>query len=275
MSFDLIITNDPDHGITKDYIPIFKELSNLDIKVTTAVFADVEKREDFPGKSRTLASHCYPGETNSLSDPHYRDLMLEIKDLGHEIAYHGYSQVNNTAEYFARGIEIYEDIFGEKPFTYMEHGGNPFKSHPPEMCKKETLDVLGKKKGSKYYVWDLIKESFGITWAHHELLDDDYDFVDTDKMFYMEGDNLMFRRHRMYYLETILDAHGKDLSEEERKLFIGYTHFGYKGYSSLPHGTLESWCGSSLPRAISKLEAIKKEYNPKSYTLREYVEKKL
>ena len=222
MSLDLIITNEPDHGLTKDYIPIFKELTNLGIKVTTAVFADIENREEFPGKSETLARHCYPGETNSLADPEYRDLMLEIKDLGHEIAYHGYSQVNNTAEYFAKGIEIYEEVFGEKPFTYMEHGGNPFKSHPPEMCKKETLDVLGKQKGSKYYVWDLIKQNFGITWAHHELLDDDYNFVDTKKTFYTEGDSLMFRRHRMYYLETILDKHGKDISEEEN-LFIGYT----------------------------------------------------
>ena len=120
MSFNFIITNDPDHGITKEYIPIFEELTNIGVKVTTAVFCKIEDFDEYPDEHKSLAKHCYKNETHSLENPEYRDLMLKIKDLGHEIAFHGYSQISNTREQFEMGLEIYKNTFDEYPFVYIE-----------------------------------------------------------------------------------------------------------------------------------------------------------
>ncbi len=279
MPFDMIITNDPDHGLTKDYIPIFKELSNIGVKTTTGVFCTLEEYDEYPTHRKSLAKHCYKGETHSLSDPEYRDLMLQIREQGHEIAYHGYSQISNTREDFLKGLEIYKDIFGEYPFTYIEHGGNPGK-HDDPACKKETLDMWGSNKNSKYYVQDIIKEKISCTWAHHDLLDDKYDFTKPGESFYTEDGILLFKRHRMNYLPKILGIGGfwrpKNLINKDRDLFIGYTHFGYLGYRKRSDGTLESWVGAQhLKNAIDMLKRIIDHYNPKIYTIEEYVKNRL
>lgn len=276
MSFDLILTNDPDHGLTRDYIPIFRELTNLGIKCTTAVFSTMSGFEEYPSSPKTLAKHCYPGETNSLDDPEYRDLMLEIRDLGHEVGYHGYSQISNTREEFCRGLEIYKEVFKEYPFTYMEHGGNPFKGHPYEMCKRETLDMSGADPNSEHYVLDIIRERFGCTWAHHDLLDDKPYFVPLEETFYIKDNVQMFRRHRMHYLEDVISSESPAAPHPTGdRLFVGYTHFGYVGYAPLKHGTLEYWVGPGLSRAINKLEQIVIDHSPTSYTIKEYIEDKL
>ena len=273
MSFDIILTNDPDHGLTQDYIPIFKELSNIGLKVTTGVFCTIENFDEYPNVPKSLAKHCRKNETHTLNDPAYRDLMLQIKDLGHEIAYHGYSQISNSREKFEEGLEIYKNIFGEYPFTYMEHGGNP-KKHDIAMCKKETLDMNGLDVNSEYFIEDLIKTKIKCTWAYHDLLDNQYNLNTADSLFYTKNNNLFFKRHRMSYLPKIL--HNENFNTLKDKLFIGYTHFGYEGYKGRADETLESWVGSSyLNNAINLLKDIQDKYNPTSYTVKEYVESKL
>tara|TARA_Y100000593_G_scaffold53909_1_gene100884 strand:- start:402 stop:1214 length:813 start_codon:yes stop_codon:yes gene_type:complete len=270
MSFNLVITNDPDHGLTKEYIPIFKELNNLGVKITTAVFCKIDTHDDYPSHPKSLTKHCNPSETHSLENPEYRDLMLEIKEQGHEIAFHGYSQISNKREEFEKGLEIYKDTFGEYPFVYVEHGGNP-KKHVMEHCKKETIDMSGKDENSEYYIWDIIKDKIGCLWAHHHLIDDDLTIRKPKDIFYKEDGVLMCKRYRMRKFQEMLEVNGNKVQDDD--LIIGYTHFGYRGHAN---DILDSWFNPTyLSRAINKLENIINQYNPKIYTLGDFVRNQL
>ena len=278
-TFDIILTNDPDHGLTHDYVPIFKSLSSMGLKVTTGVFCTIEPWDEHPNASKSLAKHCRKDETHALDDPAYKDLMLEIQSLGHEIAYHGYSQISNTREKFEEGLEIFKDVFGKYPFTYIEHGGNP-KKHDIAMCKKETLAMDGANSNSKYFVQDIIVDKINCTWAYHDLLDGDYNLKTPKELFYNENGMLLFKRHRMNHFINILNNESTDFSEN--KLFIGYTHFGYQGYKGHSKmykddsAVLEcriNW--PFLDNAINTLKNVMDKHNPTSYTIEEYVKTKL
>jgi hypothetical protein len=137
----LVLTNDPDHATTEHTGRVFEFLNRHGIKVTTAVFNVVKESPCW------LGSHCRPGETASLADPEYRNLMLEQKRRGHEIAYHGYCQLGETREEFSAGLEEFRSIFGEYPYTYIEHGPNP-KTHPDVQCRPNTLTAGGSDPAS-------------------------------------------------------------------------------------------------------------------------------
>ena len=142
-----VLTNDPDHGLLDDYRRIFRELGDRRILVTTAVFCVL--KDD----GSALARHCRQHETHCLADDAYRDFMLELRDHGHEIAFHGYSQASDTRDEFQRGLDIFRRTFGEYPRIYIEHGGHP-RSHPPELCKRENLQVEGASPDSPHFVKD-------------------------------------------------------------------------------------------------------------------------
>jgi hypothetical protein len=91
-----VLTNDPDHGRAEDYRRILRKLAKHEIYVTTAVFCTL-KDDGSP-----LTRHCYNGETHTLEDKGYRELIVEARDLGHEIAFHGYSQVSDTRDEFLK-----------------------------------------------------------------------------------------------------------------------------------------------------------------------------
>ena len=145
------LTNDPDHGKTDDYRKVLRMLSRNGIFVTTAVFCKLKN------DNSSLSRHCFKGDTNTLEDTEYRDLMIEAKELGHEIAYHGYSQVSDTRDEFKKGLEIFKNIFGEYPKVYFEHGGHT-SFHPADKVKKENLSfsnlgdygAIGITKQSKF-----------------------------------------------------------------------------------------------------------------------------
>jgi len=258
-SFTLIITNDPDHGRIEDYARVFKELNRIGIKVTTSVFCTLED------DGSDLARHCFKGETHTLADAAYRDLMLELHERGHEIAFHGYSQVSNTREKFIEGLEIFKETFGHYPFTYVEHGGHPGK-HPLSMCKRESLAMEGMNPESLYYAWDIIREKIGCVWAYHDLLDNDCSVKQVTDLFYQRDGVLFFRRWRLHYLDRML----KDLASQG-SVFIGYTHFGYKGYPKKPMYCLENWTGPFLRTAIKRLERILERHNVTNLTVQEFV----
>jgi hypothetical protein len=261
-AFTLIITNDPDHGKTDDYVRIFSDLHRLGIKITTAVFCTMDD------DGSDLARHCYRGETHTLADPAYRDLMLALHEQGHEIAFHGYSQVSNRREKFIEGLEIFKDTFGHYPFTYVEHGGNP-KTHSSGMCKRETLAMEGMDPESNYYIWDIVKEKISCVWAWHDLLDDDYAVKQLGELFYQKDNIWFFRRSRLFYLDCML----KSLTRHGG-IFIGYTHFGFTGYSKEPQYRLENWTGPHLKTAIGCLEQILKRHKIANLTIQELVQSK-
>ena len=130
----IVITNDPDHGKIDDYKRVFSLLDRLNIKITTSFFFKIKNYDS------DLSKHCYKDETHSLEEPAYKEFMQELYEDGHEIAFHGYSQISNTRDRFLEGLEIFKSTFGDYPYTYIEHGGNP-KKHSIGMCKKETLAI--------------------------------------------------------------------------------------------------------------------------------------
>ena len=254
-NFILAITNDPDHGRTEIYRPVFRELNCLGVRVSTAVFCTIED------DGSDLAKHCRPGETHSLADPAYRDLMIELYEEGHEIAFHGYSQVSNIREKFLEGLEIYKDIFGCYPFTYIEHGGNPTK-HLPGMCKRETLAVEGMNPDSPYFIMDILRDRIGCVWAWHDLLEADRGDKQINDLFYRRDGVLFFRRSRLHRLDRVIPN-----LVRYGGCFIGYTHFGYNGYPKTYRYRFENWTEPCLGRAIKGLENILSRHEVINLTL--------
>jgi len=221
--------------------------------VTTATFCTLEKDNSH------LSRHCRRGETDALDNPDYRDYMLEQKAKGHEIAFHGYSQISNKREQFIRGLEVYKDIFGEYPFTYIEHGGIPI-HHSHGKCKKERLDWFGGKEDSEYYVKDIIRDKISCIWSKFELLDGPEEWRGSDDnltpkrdsdLFYKEDGILFFKRWRLYNLDRMTVA----LNSADDTTFIGYTHFGFDGHAE--SNELEDWrTKASCKSASNKIRKI-------------------
>jgi hypothetical protein len=257
----LIVTNDPDHAQTEDYRRVFAALNRIPLRVTSAVFCCMEEEQSL------LANHCRAGETHTLADPAFRELMIEQAELGHEIAFHGYSQISNRRDRFLEGLDIFRDIFGHDPFTYIEHGGTP-ERHPPGMCKNETLAMEGMDSDSPYFLMDILQERIGLVWAFEAIDDEASTWPPVDQLFYRLDDVLMFRRQRMFRLDAVEPP-------EEGGCFIGYTHFGYEGYAPAPENRLEKWTMPWLPFAIRGLEEWIERLAPENLTLRQLVESRL
>ncbi len=255
----LVITNDPDHCRADTVRQVCKQLGRVGITVTLAAFCTLED------DGSPLARHCHPGETDSLSQPAYRDLMLSLRDEGHEIAFHGYSQVSNTRERFIEGLERFRETFGEYPFTYVEHSGHPDR-HPRGMCKREAVAVEGQMPGSPYYVWDLIQEKIRCAWVRQELVEEDLSPRNAGELLRKEGRTVLLRRYRMHYLDRMLPALGA-----QGGVFIGYTHFSSARYPAGPEYALEQWKGRRSP-AVARLREIIADYGVQPMTVRRLVE---
>lgn len=223
--FILVLTTDPDHGKAEDYKKVFTQFNKLGLKWTVAVFNHIENDDS------QLAKHCYKGETNSLEDKEYRELILGLKSQGHEIAWHGYSQISNSRDKFIKGIEEFKEIFGQYPFTYIEHGGHP-QIHHLKMTKKETLAQEGRNNQSRFYVQDIIKEKLSLVWIQEYLLDDYFDLLPLRKVFEEKNGTAFFKRQRMWFLSKIIKE-GRKKNKRPQGVFVGYTHIGYRGYGNL------------------------------------------
>lgn len=259
-----VLTNDPDHGLLGDYRRVFRELGDQRILVTTAVFCTL--KDD----GSALAQHCREHETHSLANLAYRDFMLELRDHGHEIAFHGYSQVSDTRDEFQTGLEIFRRTFGEYPRIYIEHGGHP-RSHPPGLCKQETLQVAGASPGSPYFVKGLVRDVFDAVWTHDHLLDGLQPLPATD-VFHDEEGIRYFKRWRMNRVEKLASS-----LTGVRNTIVGYTHFGYHGYESRyfvknllnRQSRLEWWSERNSYRTAARLARLLSEHGLRSLTLSE------
>jgi hypothetical protein len=231
----IILVNDTDHLQYQHAKVVFEHLNKYDIPFTHAIFYTLEK--DLINET-TLDKHCYEIETASLTDidsHKYIQLLKEQVAIGNEVAYHGYSQISNPRDKFAKGIEKINEILNIKMTTYIEHGGNP-NHHPIEGCKRETLAVEGNNVESEYYVQDLIKDNFSQCWCYFDLVDskkEPLSPLSKDQVFYKREDLLMMRRHRALHLPTVAPK------MKAGDVCIAYTHFGYKGYP--PNQLMECW----------------------------------
>ena len=262
---NFILTNDPDHETLDLIKPLYKTFEEVNLKVTTAVFCKMESNSD----ERELSHGCRKGETDSLENPAYRDFLLEQKEKGHEIAFHGYSQISNTREKFLEGLEIYRDVFGEYPFTYIEHGGK-YGHHKDTECKKETLKYKGRDKDSEYYIEDILCEKIKCVWAFHDLINQPYmppekEAYFHDDYFYklddLNNSPLFLMRYRLFQASTV---------EKVKDLFIGYTHFGYRGYIR-DHHTWEYWADGRHFNPINNILGFLESNNLRSTTIKDYL----
>ncbi len=268
---NFVLTNDPDHGLLPNYRKVFRELSRHEIFVTTSVFCTL-KDDGSP-----LSRHCRANETDCLANDAYRDFMLELKDFGHEIAYHGYSQVSDTRDEFQEGIEQFHRALKEYPKIYVEHGGHP-ENQPPGMCKKENLKVQGSSPDSPHFVKDVVRDVFDLVWTHDYLLDGDDPPLPAKDIFQMQDGIRYFRRWALADVEELLTG-----LSGNRNTIVGYTHFGYRGYEPRPwyrkpfrkeswlgkpppHG-LEWWSNRSLRKTASLLAELLNGHDLKSLTL--------
>jgi len=256
-----VLTNDPDHGLYNHYAIVLRRLAKNNIFVTTSVFSTL-KEDGSP-----LARHCYHGDTSSLENKKYCELMFRAMEMGHEIAYHGYSQVSDTRDEFMQGIEIFKKILGYYPKIYIEHGGHPEK-HPIGMCKRECLALEGDLETSEYYIGDILRKEFDLVWTHNYLLDDLKRPLPLKDIFERNSGIHFFKRWRMYFFNQI-----KSEIDEINNTFVGYTHFGYQGYKSRyniirnlwdKNAYYERWCGRDLNRNLRLLTnfLIKNEIKP-------------
>lgn len=250
-----VLTNDPDHGTTEDYRAVFLELNKIGMKITTAVFCVMED------DGSLLAQHCRVGETHTLADPAFRDLMLEQQAAGHEIAFHGYSQISNTRTRFIEGLDIFKDVFGHDPFTYIEHGGNPFRN-PTGMCKNETMQMDGMNPESEHFIMDILRDRLGCVWGFEALDEDLENWPDIEQVFFSVDDVLFFRRQRMSRFDHVS-------SNETGGCFVGYTHFGFKKHHLSPDYRMEHWTGALLPGAINGLSRMMETVQPEICTMKE------
>jgi hypothetical protein len=280
MAFTLVLSNDPDHGLLHNDKKAFSALNKIGVKITHSVFCKLEDDKS------PLAKHCNVKETSSLSDPRYVDFLLKMRERGNEIAFHGYSQISNSRESFLNGLEIYKSIFDEYPYTYIEHGGI-LGRHADGMVKKESLSYKGSDENSKYYIKDIVESIFKCVWERKDGLFDegnaDWDVKKVNDVLSFKNGVGRIRRHRMKNLDhkSYLDA-----ITENDGIFMGYTHFGYRGLESRINKSflniptfmkdvyLDCYHGNyRSQRAAKIIDEINNQYGFESMTIKDFVKK--
>jgi len=212
----IVICNDSDHETVEKCKHIYKVLNDMEIPITIAVFC----------KTEGTLKH----DTQSLEDEDYVKFLKEMRVRGNEIAFHGYSDVSNTRKQFKEGIKIYEGIFGEKPFTYIEHGGVKG-YHKEEVCKKEAISYTLKER--EYCVLDLVINNFKAFCPTH-LSNHEFNINDLRK-FKPEGST--YSRDFFHNLPNTFSD-------------IVYTHFGYQNQ-------LVGWHEDNLKKNLELLKKLK------------------
>ena len=267
-----MLTNDPDHGLTSDYLKILTQLSKAEIFINTAVFCTIEKSACWLGR------HCNTLDTHALDNEKYRNLMLRAKDLGHEISFHGYSQVSNTRDDFSKGLDFFKNVFGDYPKVYVEHAGS-VKKHKKEMCKLETLNYCGRMLDSEHYVEDIVKQVFDLVWTQDYLIEEPQSPFLGNEVFEIVDDITYFKRSRMRDMLSLDQKFNK-----KNSVYVGYTHYGYKGYERNLKGSIyhllnlnfnqgwknECWLGNNLDRNIYLIKRFLEKNSLKVDTIHNY-----
>tara|TARA_B100000780_G_scaffold271879_1_gene233272 strand:+ start:34 stop:879 length:846 start_codon:yes stop_codon:yes gene_type:complete len=272
-----VITSDCDHLLAKEHISILKTFAENGIFVTTAVFARVDDENSWLGR------HCNPSETHGWENAELRKGLLEAQSMGHEIAFHGTSQCSNTREIFIQGIEDFKQVFGEYPFTYIEHGPNPLtqKGFQEGDCKLEMLSNKGADIDSPYFVKDIIEEVFSACWTQEFLLSADE--IPKEKTGWIVSKDNINYINRMRMLDFVRFQKLSKKLNNENESFIGYTHFGYEGYFGPKRRVMldmfrpflpprfEYWRGKHLEKNISEIRSFLKHHDFQSKTVKEFV----
>jgi len=272
-----VLSSDCDHLLADQHLRLLRLFGEKGIFITTAVVGKLETENSFLGR------HCNKSDTAGLDNKVLRKGLIEAQAMGHEIAFHGSSQCSNTRETFIRGIEEFKQIFGDYPFTYIEHGPNPLthKGFQESDCKLELLSIKGADIDSPYFIKDIIQEVFSACWTQEFLLS--VDEIPKEKTgWIVSKDNINFI-NRMRMLDFVRFQKLSKKLNNENESFIGYTHFGYKGYFGPKRRIIldmfrtffparfEYWNGKHLEKNISEIRFFLDNRGFQSKTVKEFV----
>ena len=265
-----LLTNDCDHLNFDRHFKVLKMFYENDIKVTTALFCTLENDNSF------LSKHCNSFTTEGFSNDKFKSRLNDIIKMGHEICYHGYSQISNSREKFLKGLDEFKKICGEYPSTYIEHGPNPSTHKLKKYSfKDELLNVNGKNNNSSYYIEDIIQSKFNYVWTQ------DYLYNKKD----LKSPNIQWtkKENKINFLYRSRMANFPFyMKKNNQNVFVGYTHFGYRGYygpkrkiilkflRKFSENRFEYWFDDNLKKNIYEIKEFLKQKQITSLTLKEY-----
>jgi len=260
MSF-FCLTNDPDHCSLDRLRAVVKVCDDNNIKISHSIHVCMKQ------DGSKLSDHSGVFDTGCLKDNDYARTILQMKDNGHEICYHGYSQISDTRHEFLKGLEIFEQTLGFFPKFYIEHGGHT-DTHNIDMVTSQNLSKFGSQISSKHYVRDILREFDGV-WTQKMLKFERLNAHKEEDAWYTIEDGIkFFCRVRNVNLQKV-PKHFKNA--------IGYTHFGYEGYHHKrlwfknyfkPQNSPEVWNSEArIKKAIWYLKRFMEEREMKSGTL--------
>jgi glycosyltransferase involved in cell wall biosynthesis len=109
--FAFTIFDDTDLSTVENIQPVYQLLAELGMRTTKSVWPLASVPE---GK--------YSG--SSLQDAPYRDFILQLRDLGFEIALHNVRNHHSSRQIVKDGLEAFRNIIGEYPAVHANHSRN-------------------------------------------------------------------------------------------------------------------------------------------------------
>jgi hypothetical protein len=107
-SFAFSMFDDTDNATVANTRPVYSLLSELGIRITKSVW---------PLRSDP-ADRFF---SQSLQDDDYLDFVLELKEKGFEIGYHGARAGSNPRHILLEALDLFREKIGHDPFAYAHH----------------------------------------------------------------------------------------------------------------------------------------------------------
>jgi hypothetical protein len=111
--FAFTIIDDTDVATVENSEPIYRLLEELGLRTTKTVWP-----MSCPEGSKNFSS------SQTLEDPDYRSFVLELQQLGFEIASHGATMESSTRDRTVAGLERFRETFGAYPRIHANHAFN-------------------------------------------------------------------------------------------------------------------------------------------------------
>jgi hypothetical protein len=110
--FAFTIVDDTDHATAARIRPIYTLLARLGLFITKTVWVLPAPEDPRWGEGETLA------------DPDYRELVVELQKSGFEIALHGVRGTSSTRAQIEDGLARYRAVLGGPPRIHVNHSRN-------------------------------------------------------------------------------------------------------------------------------------------------------
>jgi len=226
--FAFSIFDDTDKSTIENIKPIYDLLSKLRIYITKSVWVS-------PTNSKKTIDQ---GQT--LSDPIYRDFILNLRQKGFEIGFHGVKGGSSNRNEILQGIKKFKNIIGYYPRTYTNHAGNKEGIYWGEHRLNSALlkflykIITFKRKqmfnghllNSKYFWGDICKDK--IKYIRNFVFPGINTLKYNPSMPYHDPQNFWFSSsdgHDVDAFNKLLSKENINQLEKEGGVCIVYTHF--------------------------------------------------